>query len=336
MRTDVSGTSLDEVVRTYGEWTAMSIHLGNGQYTPMPIRTDKRLTRFLQIAADLAGKPLSEMRVLDLGCLEGHYAIEFGLHGATAVGVEVREANIAKARFVQRHLGLTNVTFRQDDVRNLRPETYGTYDLVLCAGILYHLDAPAVFDFVRAIHSVCDRLAIFDTLIALKPQTAFDDGGDTYWGLRHVEHQEDASEKEKARDLWASIDNVQSAWLTHASLCNLMTRVGFTSFYECHTPSLVDQFLDRKTYVAIKGTVVSVHSSPVTAALAEEPWPEQRPWRISPSQLEHGRLWYAAKAILPQGVKDAIKPTLRRLRLMAPDVASEWVTRHEVNSKEVE
>src|SRR5215467_1208208 len=112
-----SPLSLDEIVHRYGEWTAMSIHLGDGRYTPMPVRPDKRLTRFLQIAADLVSKPLRDLRVLDLGCLEGHYALEFAMHGANVLGVEIREANIEKARFVQRHLGLSNVRFVQEDVK---------------------------------------------------------------------------------------------------------------------------------------------------------------------------------------------------------------------------
>ena len=59
----------------------MSIHLGGDLYTRQPA-LDGRLRRILQIACDLAGKPLSQLRVLDLACLEGHYGIELAMNEA--------------------------------------------------------------------------------------------------------------------------------------------------------------------------------------------------------------------------------------------------------------
>src|SRR5438067_9171605 len=96
--------SLDELRRQHGEWSAMSIHLGDGLYT-LPPAPDGRLRRILQIACDLAGKPLGQLSVLDLACLEGQYGIELAMHGAEVVGIELREANLAKARFVKDYLG---------------------------------------------------------------------------------------------------------------------------------------------------------------------------------------------------------------------------------------
>jgi 2-polyprenyl-3-methyl-5-hydroxy-6-metoxy-1,4-benzoquinol methylase len=143
----------------------MSIHLGGDLYTRQPA-LDGRLRRILQIACDLAGQPLNQLRVLDLACLEGHYGIELALHGAEVVGIELREANLAKARYVKDYLRLDRLTLYQDDVRNLSLEKYGQFDLVICSGILYHLDVPDMFHLVRRIFEVCTRLAIIDTLIA--------------------------------------------------------------------------------------------------------------------------------------------------------------------------
>ncbi|MBI3796935.1 MAG: methyltransferase domain-containing protein, partial [Deltaproteobacteria bacterium] len=93
---------------------------------------------------DFLHQPLHNLRVLDLGCLEGMYALEFAQHGAQVLGIEGRLANIEKARFAKRVLGFSNCDFVQDDVRNLSLAKYGDFDVVLCCGILYHLDAPDV------------------------------------------------------------------------------------------------------------------------------------------------------------------------------------------------
>jgi 2-polyprenyl-3-methyl-5-hydroxy-6-metoxy-1,4-benzoquinol methylase len=46
-----------------------------------------KVRRTMQIIRDLSGRPFEELRILDLGCGEGVYAIEAGLRGAEVVGV---------------------------------------------------------------------------------------------------------------------------------------------------------------------------------------------------------------------------------------------------------
>jgi len=200
---------LEAFQREYGEWTAMSIHLGDGIYTRTP-EPDPRLLRLLQSASDLIGKPLDRLRVLDLACLEGQYGIEFALHGAEVVALELREVNLAKARFAAERLGLARVDLRHDDVRNLRREVHGEFDLVICSGILYHLDVPDVFEFVQRIHDVCTRMAIFDTQISLTPRATVQWGGESYQGLWYEEHSADADLETRMRDVWASVENTRS------------------------------------------------------------------------------------------------------------------------------
>src|SRR5688500_735232 len=94
------------VKERYGKWT-YDIPLGEGVWTRgQAATTNTRLRRVLQVAADQAGKPLADCRVLDLGCLEGLCSLEFARQGARVVGVEIREANLIKARLAQEALGL--------------------------------------------------------------------------------------------------------------------------------------------------------------------------------------------------------------------------------------
>jgi predicted RNA methylase len=325
--------SIDRVVETYGEWTAMSIYLGDDQYTLMPGKVDYRLRRLVQVASDLVGKPLNQMRVLDLACLEGHYGIEFALHGSEVVGIEIREANLEKARFAKHHLKLDNLYLYQDDVRNLSKEKYSSFDVVLCSGILYHLKPPDVFQFVKNIYEVCERVVLFDTFISLSARKSVEFEGKTYWGLDYVEHPEEATAEDKKRDLWASIDNTISLWMTHASLSNLVAHVGFTSFYECYVPTMPNNLTDRKTYVAIKGKPVKLLSSPVTEQTPHVDIPENEPKKVHPAQIKPSPIFQFVKKTFPQPVKDMIKPVLRSLRLLEQDQTPEFLKKQAKSDK---
>jgi SAM-dependent methyltransferase len=314
----------DSIVAEHGEWTAMAIHLGEGKYTRRPA-PDWRLRRLVQIVTDVLGKPLSEARVLDLACLEGHYAIEMALHGARVVATEIREANLTKARYTQRTLGLGNLEFVRDDVRDLRRERLGGFDVVIASGIIYHLDVPAVFEFAQHLYDVCDRLVVIDTQIALTPRVTVQHNGRSYSGMWYQEHEERSDATERYRDFWASIDNIRSLWLTEPSLYNLLADVGFTSILRVEGPQMPGLGPDRQTYVAIKGQRAPIRSSPITDALQESPRPQYNKSPANPVQIQRGSIFRAIKRGLPQPVKNAIKPALRRVGLLPPDVTPEFL-----------
>ena len=91
-----------QLVAQYGEWV-YDLPLPHGIWTRgnqgIP---HTRLKRLLQIVKDLSRKPLSSCRILDLGCLDGLFAIEFGLHGARVTGLDIREGHIKKASICRR------------------------------------------------------------------------------------------------------------------------------------------------------------------------------------------------------------------------------------------
>ena len=111
----------NDVITKYGNWTAHNICLQDDVYTIAPriVGDEVKLRRIVQCVFDLAGGSVEGLRILDLACLEGLYAIEFARHKASCLGIEGREANIEKARFARQVLGLDNLDFVQDDVRNL-------------------------------------------------------------------------------------------------------------------------------------------------------------------------------------------------------------------------
>jgi SAM-dependent methyltransferase len=282
-----------ELCSRFGEWTAHNISLKHGVYTfsREDPRFERQLTghgqhlgRILQAVADVVDRPLSQLRVLDLACLEGLYGIEFARRGAEVVGIEGREATIERARFAKEVLGLDNLTLIQDDVRNLSPHQHGSFDVVLCLGILYHLDAADVFSFVEKMAAVCRRLAILDTHVAVQAVESVEHDGEEYSGWYYNEHSPESTPEQRLRSVWASLDNERSFWPTRPSLFNLLSRAGFTSVHTCQNPVVPGQWVDRDTLVAIKGHKQELLCTPGVKGGPGLCWSEEALVGLHPSQ----------------------------------------------------
>ncbi|MCC7424299.1 MAG: class I SAM-dependent methyltransferase [Planctomycetaceae bacterium] len=200
--------------------------------------------------ADLAPQRLPTLRVLDLACLEGQYAVEFARRGATVLAIEGRAAHVAKTLLARDAWGLTRLTVLEDDVRNLHPDQHGTFDAVLCLGILYHLDAPDLFVFMRRVAEVCRGFAVFDTHVSLTKERREVFEGEVYSGRTHTEHPPDSTLEQRLRGPWSSLNNPESFWLTPQSLLRLLAHVGFTSVFECLMPEVPGKTTDRKVWTA--------------------------------------------------------------------------------------
>jgi len=309
---------LKALVDQHGPWTAMSIKLPGGVHTRAPA-VDHRLKRIVQVCSDVVGKPLSECRVLDLACLEGHYALEFAAHGSEVVGIEGRATSVAKCNFARDALGFDRAQFHQDDVRHLSVAKYGVFDIVICSGLLYHLPAHDAWALIRAMHDVCQGMVVVDTFVALSDRVSVQLDGTAYHGHIYGEHGADECPESKARKLWASLDNESSFWFTEPSLLNLFARAGYSSAVEVLVPTMPGNLRDRKTYVAMKRRPVRVLTSDETDRQAAVDVPEGVNPRMDSSQVPHGAVFTAAKRVLPQGIKNVIKPVLRAARLLPPD-----------------
>lgn len=271
--------AIEDMRARYGDWS-YDIPLPFALWTRGGLELPHtRLKRLLQAVSDLCAKPLAECRILDLGCLDGMFSIEFALHGAEAVGIEVREANVKKAQFCKEALGLGNLEFYQDDARNISIESYGRFDAIVCSGLLYHLTAADAAGLLETMFAMTTRLLLIDTHIALRPREKTVIDGEVYWGRSFVEHASGAGESEKARALWASADNPSSFWFTRPSLINLVQRAGFSSIYECFAPTHLNfgkpglETVDRCTFAAIKAEACALKTAPAANTLRER-WPE--------------------------------------------------------------
>ena len=95
---------------------------------------------------------------LDAGCGVGYFSHLLQETGLRVTAFDARPENVEEAR--RRHPG---IDFHVADTEELRPQEFGTFDLVLCFGLLYHLESPlramrrlrAMTGKVLLIESVC-------------------------------------------------------------------------------------------------------------------------------------------------------------------------------------
>ena len=237
---DTVRAARDELVRRDGPWTAHCIQLADDVFTiEGPNYFAARTEGFIRWVSYFVSKPPGQLRMLDLACLEGGFAIEMARRGVSVVGIEARRQHLEKAVFAATVNGLTNVTFVQDDVRNLSPEKYGRFDITFCNGILYHLDAPDVFEFAARVSEVTTNVAVFDTHISAAPDRRESWRGKMYEGHTFGEHDERETTEARLAKLWASLDNARSFWPTLPSLVQLLHEVGFADTFEAD-PLAVD------------------------------------------------------------------------------------------------
>ena len=82
--------------------------------------------------------------VLELGSHEGSHSLQLAERPGVSrvLGLEGREDNLARARFVQRAYGSETIEFRHANLEDFDVSELGKFDAVFCAGLLYHLGEP--------------------------------------------------------------------------------------------------------------------------------------------------------------------------------------------------
>lgn len=282
----------DQIIQKYGPWWD-NFQLAPGVWTRQEDDTpNPRLIKLTQLIIDLAPKPISECRILDLGCANGHFALELGFQGANVTGIEGREASVQRANFAKQVMELSQVSFAQDDVRNISTEKYGVFDIVLCSGLLYHLAAEDIGPLIETMYSMSEYMTIIDTHIGLSADTTITFQGHTYSGTLFREHYHHDTETIKEARERASLDNKYSFWPTRPSIINMLTHAGYSSTYECFTPPFPGTN-DRVTLCAVKRKPVQTKTFPTTPNLPD---------------CQEGDLAYSPKS-----------PTIKKIKWMSID-----------------
>jgi tRNA (mo5U34)-methyltransferase len=138
---------------------------------------DTRLEMVNGVVEAHFGQRLAEISCVDVGCHEGFYSMAMAKNGIKRItGVDVRESNLRKARFVAGALGYSQISFRQANCEQLRAEDVGRHELTLFLGLLYHLENPMLC--LRNISSITKELCVIETQVIDEVE------GTTEWGAR--------------------------------------------------------------------------------------------------------------------------------------------------------
>jgi SAM-dependent methyltransferase len=259
------------------EWTSHNIKL-SPEITTMPgkpdfAETDTRLHSILRTLPLFYREGLAGLRLADLGCLEGGFALAMAQRGMNVIGIEARQANLQKALLLKEHFELPNLEFRRDDVKNFTRENYGNFDIVLALGILYHLDEP--IKWMRQLAEMTNGLLIVDSHFAPAQESGMalldkrlsqlskiqelKDGDTTYEGRWFTDC---SPSMDRETQVWSSYSNHKSFWLTKDSLCCGLMRAGFNLVFEQH-----DAWGDLAVYKFystnfVRGMFLAIKSTP--------------------------------------------------------------------------
>src|SRR5205085_788167 len=107
---------------------------------------------------------------VDLGCSEGWFAHKLLDWGASRViGIDARSVNIRRAELIRDHYGISarRLEYRVGNILALRPEQLGTFDVVLCLGLIYHLENPV--GALRVARGLTGGVCLVETQASVQP-----------------------------------------------------------------------------------------------------------------------------------------------------------------------
>jgi hypothetical protein len=271
------------------EFTGHNICLDDGTLTkPNVGHTMEAYPRFVsarRILETVFPGDKRHLRLADLGCLEGGYAVEFARMGFQVLGIEVRDANIAACNYVKSKTSLPNLAFVKDNAWNI--VKYGMFDVVFCCGLLYHLDRPK--KFLETVSSITKKLIIlqthfstdniYDNIYAGLPtlvrkvlrkvikvqadkhglaRVSVNEGLPGRW---YTEFADGESFSKRENSKWASWDNRRSFWIQREYLLQTIQDVGFDLVLEQFDglrPTIAESILRGYYRTDRRGTFIGV------------------------------------------------------------------------------
>lgn len=139
----------------------------------------------MQIPADLTGKS-----VLDIGSWDGYFSFEFERRGAKRVlAIDAWNGRGLECFLLAREHFRSKVEYLKLDAHDIDCNQLGTFDLVFCAGVLYHLRHPMlVMEKIRSVTAsqlILETNSLVPAVHESTPMITFFPGDDFDTGGRH-------------------------------------------------------------------------------------------------------------------------------------------------------
>lgn len=207
----------------------------------------KKIQAFVDIIKYSVSLNIKDLRIADLGCCEGYYSIGLSEAGCkNIIGIDARQENIDVANSLNSY---NTTRFVVDDVKNFSYKNYGKFDVILAAGILYHLDFKSAIKLLKNCIEASPVL-ILDTTIGNNLPEKYQElerirkeyNGILYCGRRYLEPIK--------KGITSAYSNDESFWFEEKSLITLLKNIGYKYITKVLNPVPV-VLPHRNTYIAM-------------------------------------------------------------------------------------
>ena len=154
-RAEATARTIREGLERTGLYHSFRLPDGRILRGAMPLEWLDARVQTMALPADLTGK-----RVLDIGPWDGFFTFEMERRGADVTAIDY--VDLDTFRELHRAMG-SRARYERLDVYELDPRRFGTFDIVLCLGVLYHLKHPLLG--LERICSVTREVCIVESFV---------------------------------------------------------------------------------------------------------------------------------------------------------------------------
>jgi FkbM family methyltransferase len=251
------------------------------QLTPFDQKEYRRLIEArgetIQCAVTRLKPALGLSNAVDAGCGVGFFSQTLAECGLNVCGFDARGENVAEAR-----RRFPDIPFEQGDIEGKVILELGRFDLVLCFGLLYHLENPLLA--IRNLRGLTEKCLLLESMCLPEEKPSI--------LLREEPRQEDQSLTEVA------------CYPSEGGLAKMLYRAGFKLVYRLIPLPDHDDFRETAQH-ARRRTILLASTAPIDIAgfrLVPEPVEAEDPWVKKPS----------ATATLPQRIGRFLTSPARR------------------------
>jgi FkbM family methyltransferase len=193
-------------------------------------------------------------RAADVGCGIGHFSKFLRELGFEVVGIDGREENVREAEH-----RYANIEFHQANIEDDLSQRFGTFDLVFCMGLLYHLENP--FLAIRRLRVLAKKVLLIESMCLPDSKP---------WMLL----------REEPRAGNQSLTNV-AFYSSEGCLVKMLYRAGFSAVYRFAVLPNHDDFQETSTHSRRRVILLALFEAVSVAGLVPVPEPPDvvDPWQ---------------------------------------------------------